>query len=113
MKKSTECALSTMNYIFLREVFNKNSDEESEIRVILFEELNLFLGNLSSEEWTLEFKELVKIELDEGGYLEDSNLTMDMIENLFNETIKNICYEEDLNLASKYMDIVREIKFNY
>lgn len=34
MKKSIQCSLNTMNYLFLREAFNKNQNEESEIRTI-------------------------------------------------------------------------------
>lgn len=109
MKESINRSLSSMNYIFLREAFEKNK-EESEIRVIILEELTLFLGSISKEEWSEEFKEIVRTELDEGSYLEDENLNIKDIEEKFSKTIKHILYEEDIKLVSKYMEIVKEIK---
>lgn len=108
MKKSIQCSLNTMNYLFLREVFNKNQD--SDIRDIVLQELSLFLKALSKEEWTKEFKEITKTELSEGDYLEELNANE--AERLINKAIKDICYEEDPKLLSKYIEIVEEIKEN-
>lgn len=110
MKESIMCALSTMNYLFLREVFKRNESEileESELRCVVIEDLSMFLARISKEDWDSDFKALVKTELSEGSYLEDRNI--ESVRKLFKSAIKDICRETDDTLVNKYMNIVKEI----
>lgn len=110
MKESTKCALNSMNYFFLREVFNKNKEDidfEERLRICMKEELSLFLNAISKENWSEEFTKIVKTELSEGEYLEDNDV--DTIRKKFENAIKDICSEEDSYLVEKYIDIVNQI----
>lgn len=112
MKKSVINALSSMNYLFLKEVFKDEFDSkvrDSYYKFIICEELNLFLRSLSEDDWSEDFKKIVKIELSEGSYLDNVNGNLSLIENKFKEAIIRICDQEDLILLEKYMSIVKSI----
>ena len=115
MKKSIMYALNSMNYLFLREVFGRNTHkydhkEDCSLNGVVLEELSLFLGEISKEGWSDEFTMIARTELDEGTYFDDIVLE-DALERL-KETITEIFGELDEDLYKAYKELFEEVYNN-
>lgn len=123
MNKILIQSLNSMNYFFLREVFQKNkvskemSDQIESSRIFgevsdnlylrVIDEIEVFLKEISANELTEEIISVLSTELEEGGYIE--GLSFDTIKELFNNAIESILGYEDEVLLDKYLSIARRI----
>lgn len=123
MNKILAQSVNSMNYFFLREVFQKNknskemSDELESSRILgdtrdnlylrVIEELSVFLKEISDNELSEEIIGVLSTELEEGGYME--GLSFDTVKELFNDSIENILGYQDEVLLDKYLSIASRI----
>lgn len=123
MDKISKQALNSMNYFFLREVFQKNevskrmSEEIENSRALgeksdniykrLILEIEAFLRLISKEELSADMIEIFSSELEEGDYMAD--LSFDEVKEMFANAIKEILGYQDEVLLSKYINIANTV----
>lgn len=112
-------AFNSMNYFFLREVFNKqicNKINSNEMEVknivdnmfnVVLSELDVFLTEISKEDLTEEMIEIIATELDEGDYM--SNHSFNEVEIMFKESINKILGYDNDKLFNEYINIARNV----
>lgn len=123
MNKIAKQTVNSMNYFFLREVFQKNkldkeiSNKIETSRILeetsdslylrVLEEISTFLRFVSEEDLSQDMIDIISLELEEGNYMND--LSFDIVREMFEKTIQYILGYEDKILLDKYISIADDV----
>lgn len=113
--KIAQHAISSMNYFFLKEVFEEGDAISERLKLKsdfayekLISEIGFFLESIDESYIDDDIREIISIEMYEGDYLK--NLSMEEISDTLSKGIEDICGYANISAARVYIKIASNVK---